>query len=106
MTTRSNHNTDEKVYPLEEALRAQKALREMAGMGQEMFPMPAFVGMISDEIEVLRGRGHNDEQIAHAIAANSRIAITAEEIAAYYAPPEQRHGGPHGQADGAAHRDQ
>jgi hypothetical protein len=92
MRTELNKNSTEKTYPLEEALRAQKALREMAGMGPEMFPMPAFVGMISDEIEVLRGRGHDDEAIARTITANSQIAITAEEIAAYYAPADERHG--------------
>ncbi len=83
----------EKMYPLEEALRAQKALRDLAGMGAEMFPMQAFVGMISDEIEALRKRGHNDDEIAQTISTHSKIAITADEIAANYAPPEERHGG-------------
>ena len=80
-----------KVYPVEEALRAQKALRDLAGLGPEMFPIQAFVGMISDEVETLRRQGHSDEEIAHAIEAHSRIAITAEEIAAHYASAEARH---------------
>ncbi len=46
-----------KTYPIEQALRAQKALREAAGLGPEMFPVEAFVGMISDEIEQLRSQG-------------------------------------------------
>ena len=79
------------VYPVEEAVRAQKALRKLAGLGPEMFPIQAFVGMISDEVETLRAQGYTDEQIAQAISANSTIAITAEDIAANYAPPEQRH---------------
>ena len=82
-----------KSYPIEEALRAQKALRELAGLGEERFPIAAFVGMISDEVETLRRQGRSDEEIARTISANSRIAITAEEIAANYAPPEQRHPG-------------
>jgi hypothetical protein len=82
---------EHKMYRLEDALQAQKALRELAGMGPEMFPMEAFVGMISDEIEQLRKRGHSDEEIARTIAANSKIEITASEIAENYASPEARH---------------
>ena len=82
---------EQKTYPLEEALRAQKALRDMAGLEPEMFPMEAFVGMISDEVEILRKQGHSDESIAKAIATNSNIAITSEDITANYASPEARH---------------
>ena len=80
-----------KTYPVEEAIRAQKALRELAGLGPEMFPIHAFVGMISDEVETLRKQGHSDEKIAQTIAANSKIAITPEEIKEDYATPEERH---------------
>ena len=85
----------EKAYPIEEAVRAQRALRQLAGLGQEQFPVAAFVGMISDEIETLRKQGRTDQQIADAISQNSSIAITPEDIAANYAPPEQRHPGDH-----------
>ena len=88
----SSHNTS-KQYPVEEAVRAQKALRDLAQLGPEMFPIHAFVGMISDEIEELRKRGHADEEIAQVIRKNSGIDITGEEIASNYAPPEQRHQG-------------
>ncbi len=80
-----------KTFPLEEAIRAQKALRELAGLGAETFPIQAFVGMINDEVETLRNQGRSDEEIAQTIKANSRIVITAAEIAAHYAPPEKRH---------------
>jgi hypothetical protein len=80
-----------KTYPIEQALRAQKALREAAGLAPETFPVDAFVGMISDEIEVLRQRGRSDAEIARLIADHSLIEITASEIAAHYASPEQRH---------------
>lgn len=56
-----------------------------------MFPVDAFVGMISDEIEALRSSGKTDEQIAALITANSDIQITAAEITANYATPEERH---------------
>lgn len=79
------------MYPLDEALRAQKALREAADLGPEQFPVQAFVGMISDEIEELRKRGRSDEEIASLIETNSSIKITASEIAENYASPDDRH---------------
>ena len=79
------------MYPVEEAIRAQRALREAAGLGPEQFPIQAFVGMISDEVEQLRQRGKSDEEIASLIEASSNIKITASEIAENYASPEDRH---------------
>ena len=84
------------VYSVEEAIEAQRALRKMAGMPPEMFPVQAFVGMISDEIQSLRERGHTDEEIAAAIRTNSRIEITGAEIAEHYATPEERYPGGEG----------
>lgn len=80
-----------KTYPIEQAFRAQRALRDAAGLGPEMFPIQAFVGMISDEIETLRSQGKTDDDIAALIAANSSIEITASEITKNYASPEDRH---------------
>jgi hypothetical protein len=40
MPDRQHENT----FPIEKAIRAQKALRELAGLGPEMFPIQAFVG--------------------------------------------------------------
>ena len=42
------------------SIRAQKALHALAGEGPEMFPIEAFVGMISDEIQTLREQGHSE----------------------------------------------
>ena len=81
----------DKSYPIQEAIRAQQALRDLAGLEPEMFPIQAFVGMISDEVEALRKQGHTDAQIARTIEDNSRIEISAEEVADYYASPEERH---------------
>ena len=80
-----------KMFPVEEAIQAQKALRELGGLGPEIFPMEAFVGMISDEIEHLRKLGHSDAEIEATIRRNSKIEITAAEIAENYASPEDRH---------------
>ncbi len=82
----------QKSYPLEEAIQAQKALRALAGLEPEEFPIQAFVGMISDEIEQLRTQGHTDAEIARVIGKHSKIEISAAEIAENYAPPEDRHG--------------
>ena len=78
-------------YPLEQALRAQKALRDAAGLAPEMFPVQAFVGMISDEIEHLRSQGKSDADIADLISKSSEIRITAAEITDNYASAEDRH---------------
>lgn len=83
-----------RTYPLEEALKAQQSLREAAGLEPEQFPIEAFVGMISDEIEILRKDGKSDEQIASLIQSSSAIQISADDIARNYASPEQRHAAP------------
>ena len=80
-----------KMYPAEEAIKAQKSLRDAAGLAPEQFPIQAFVGMISDEIESLRKRGKTDDEIASLIRDNSSIEISASEIAENYATPEERH---------------
>ena len=80
-----------KMYPVEEAIKAQKSLRDAAGLEPEQFPIQAFVGMISDEIESLRKRGKTDDEIASIIRDSSAIEISASEIAENYAPPEERH---------------
>ncbi len=80
-----------KTFPLEEALKAQRSLRDAAGLDPEEFPIQAFVGMISDEIESLRNLGKSDDQIASIVRQNSNIEISAAEIAQYYATPAQRH---------------
>ena len=82
--------SQDKMYPLEEALKAQRSLRDAAGLAPEQFPLPAFVGMVSDEIESLRTRGKSDEEIASLIRRGSSIEISAAEIAQYYASPEER----------------
>ncbi|GAC1364773.1 MAG: hypothetical protein NVSMB3_13310 [Acidobacteriaceae bacterium] len=80
-----------KLYPVEQAVKAQTSLREAAGLDPEQFPVQAFVGMISDEIEALRKQGQSDTAIASIIRQNSSIEISAAEIAENYAAPEERH---------------
>ena len=69
-----------KMYKLDEALRALTGLREAAGLGPEMFPVQAFVGMISDEVETLRGQGRSDEEIVGLVRESSGIEISVGEL--------------------------
>ena len=73
---------------------AQIEMRAALGLEEERFPLPAFIGMVSDEIEQLRAQGYTDTDIAELIEAASRVAITAEDIGLHYASPEAR-GRPH-----------
>ncbi len=79
-----------KTYPVEEAIKAQRSLRHAAGLEPEQFPIQAFVGMISDEVEILRAHGKTDDEIASIVRSNSAIEITAAEISENYASPEER----------------
>ncbi len=82
-----------KTFLLGEALKAQQALRHAAGLGAEHFPVEAFVGMISDEVQALREKGWSNDQIAEHVRESSTIDITGKEIAENYAEPEERHHG-------------
>ncbi len=82
----------EESYSLDQALKAQRALRAAAGLSEERFPLSAFVGMVSDEIETLRTQGRSDEEIAHIIGEHSEVRLSAEDIREHYAPADKRHG--------------
>lgn len=86
----------EQSYPLEEAMKAQAALRSAAKMPPERFPLPEIIAMFSDEIEKLREMGRPDNEIAAIISGNSIMRVTEEEIAKFYASPEDRKKGPLG----------
>lgn len=82
---------DEPTFSIEEGLAAQRALRDRLGLGPERFPLPAFVGMLSDEIEKMRAAGHDDGEVARVIASATGREIAPEALARHYAPPERRH---------------
>ncbi|MBJ6123298.1 hypothetical protein [Sphingomonas mollis] len=79
-------------FTLPEALRAQQHLRETLGLGEERFPVPAFVNMISDEIEQLRDTGRSDAEIAALIEQASGHELSPDDLARYYTPADERHG--------------
>ena len=86
---------ESKTFTGQQAADAQTALRKALGLAPEQFPLPAFVGMVSDEIEQLRKKGQTDEQIAAVINQTiGQATITAEDIGRFYASAEER--GHHG----------
>ena len=84
--------SEAKTYRLDDALKALGGLREAAGQGPEMFPVEAFVGMISDEVETLRAQGKSDEEIVGLVRSSSGIELSVEELRQNYASPERRRG--------------
>ncbi len=85
----------ETTFKLGEALAAQDAMRRSLGLAEELFPVEAFIGMISDEIEESRRAGRSDRAIVDLVRDTTGKTVTVEDIARYYVPPEERpgHGG-------------
>lgn len=79
-----------KTFSLEQAMAAQRKLRDMLGLCEEQFSTAAFVGMISDEIEQLRSAGHTDEQIARVLSDATGSVIDASDVGRHYASHDER----------------
>lgn len=79
----------------QQAATAQTALREALGLPPENFPVQAFIGMISDEIEQLRAAGKDDAAIARLVSDATGQSVDVETITRFYASPEAR--GHHGE---------
>ena len=79
-------------YTADDAARATTALRAAQGKGLEAFPAPVCVGMISDEVEALRAAGRSDADIV-ALLADAGVALSPDDLARFYAPPEARRRG-------------
>ena len=82
--------TRDTTFTAEQAMRTQAALREALGLGLERFPLPAFIGMISDEVEQLRAAGRTDGDIVAMISGSTGQAISEADLQRFYAPPEHR----------------
>jgi hypothetical protein len=80
-------------FSAQEAVAVQRELRRSLGMDAERFPLPAFVGMISDEIDQFRDAGKSDADIVAVIKSTIGRDITPWDIKAHYAPPEARQWG-------------
>ena len=80
-------------FTADDAARATTALRQALGKGPEAFPLPVFVGMISDEVEGLRAAGRSDAEIVMLLAEQAGVTVSADDLARFYAPPEARRRG-------------
>jgi len=90
--------TDQPTFNIEEAIAAQRGLRQALGLGDERFEVPEFVQMISDEIEQLKAEGRSSEDIVGLIADATGQRLDPADIDRHYLPPEARHGGGEDQA--------
>ncbi len=79
-----------KTFTAQEAMAVQRELRRSLGLGPEAFPLPAFIGMISDEIEQFRASGRPDADIVALIKNTIGRDVAPSEIAQHYAPPDAR----------------
>ncbi len=80
-------------FSAQEAVAVQRELRRALGLGAETFPLPAFIGMISDEIEQFRAGGRSDADIAALIKSTVGRDVDAADIGKFYASPEAREAG-------------
>jgi hypothetical protein len=77
-------------FSANDAVAAQRELRRRLGLSDEQFPLPAFIGMLSDEIEKMRTAGHSDAEVAATITHATGKPLSPDDIATFYARPEAR----------------
>lgn len=82
--------TDQRTVKLPDAIAAQRALRDSLNLPDEDFPIPEFIGMLSDEIEAARDAGRSDADTAKLISSVSGVTIDANDIAEHYAHFDNR----------------
>ena len=85
--------TDQLTFSLDEAIKAQRSLREALGLGEERFEVSEFVEMISDEIEQMRDAGKTNDDIAAVVAEATGHHMDPADLDRHYIAPEDRHGG-------------
>lgn len=85
--------TDQTTFSLDEAIKAQRSLRQALGLGEERFEVSEFVEMISDEIEQMRDAGKTNDDIAAIVAEATGQRMDPADIDRHYLAPEGRHGG-------------
>ncbi len=85
--------TDQLTFSLDEAIKAQRSLRQVLGLGEERFEVSEFVEMISDEIEQMRDAGKTNEDIVAVVAEATGHRMDPADLDRHYIAPEDRHGG-------------
>ena len=71
---------DSSTYTADQVARAARELREAAGASQERFTAAQVVGMLADEVRLLRERGFSDERIAD-LFTGFDIEVTPDQVA-------------------------
>lgn len=83
-------------FSVREAVAVQAELRRSLALNPEQFPLPAFIGMISDEIDQFRDAGRSDADVVALIKSTIGRDITVADIERFYASPQARYSGdPH-----------
>ncbi|MDY6923166.1 MAG: hypothetical protein SWI22_04295 [Pseudomonadota bacterium] len=85
--------TDQLTFTLDEAIAAQRSLRQVLGLGEERFEVSEFVQMISDEIEQMRDTGKTNDDIADVVAEATGHRIDPADLDRHYVSAEHRYGG-------------
>lgn len=77
---------EEASYTADQVAVAARELRQAAGSDEERFTAPQVLGMLSDEIRLLRERGFNDAKIADLLTGFD-IRVSAGDVSRHTAPP-------------------
>jgi hypothetical protein len=83
----------EPLFSLDQAMAAQRRLRALLDLAEETFPLPALIGMVSDEIEQMRASGRSDVDTARVLSEATGVAIGVDDVCRHYAPPGARQRG-------------
>ncbi|MDQ2866425.1 MAG: hypothetical protein M3R51_09385 [Candidatus Eremiobacteraeota bacterium] len=78
-------------FSAQEAVAVQADLRRSLELGPEQFPLPAFIGMISDEIDQFRDAGRSSADVATVIKNAIGRDVAVADIDRFYAPADKRH---------------
>ena len=79
-------------FTASEAMRAQRALRDAAGLPERSYTMDRFIGLVSDEIDALWAMNITDDEITALISKATGKLVTEIDIAEFYAPADRRFG--------------
>ncbi len=77
---------EEKTYTAEQVAQAARELRQAAGSEEEHFTAMQVLGMLSEEIRLLRERGFDDARIADLLTGFD-ICVSADAVARHTARP-------------------
>jgi len=81
---------NQNMFTLAEALAAQQALRDAAGVKEEQLDLAELIGMMSEEIDLLQEQGKYWDDIAVMIKTATNKPLTGADVEKYYVGPEER----------------